>query len=44
MLWFFVEEDLNKEQIEHLAKVFNKDPHTVKAEKEGFLNHINKKF
>ena len=39
----FVEEDLNKEQIEHLAKVFNKDPHTVKAER-GILNHINKKF
>ena len=39
----FVEEDLSKEQIEHLAKVFNKDPNTVKAEK-GILNHINKKF
>ena len=39
----FVEEALNQEQIEHLAKVFNKDPKSVKAEK-GILNHNIKHF
>ncbi|MCK9163220.1 MAG: bifunctional UDP-3-O-[3-hydroxymyristoyl] N-acetylglucosamine deacetylase/3-hydroxyacyl-ACP dehydratase [Bacteroidales bacterium] len=39
----FVEEELSQEQIEHLAKVFNKDPKNIKAEK-GILNHTEKHF
>ena len=39
----FVEHELNKEQIDHLAKVFNKNPDNIKAEK-GILNNIQKHF
>ena len=39
----FVEHELNKEQIDHLAKVFNKNPDNIKTEK-GILNNIQKNF
>jgi len=39
----FVEQTLDKEHTEHLAKVFNMDPNNVKAEK-GILNNVQKNF
>ncbi len=39
----FVEHELQQEQIEHLAKLFNKDPNKIKVEK-GVLNNIKKNF
>jgi UDP-3-O-[3-hydroxymyristoyl] N-acetylglucosamine deacetylase/3-hydroxyacyl-[acyl-carrier-protein] dehydratase len=39
----FVEQTLDKDHIEHLAKVFNMDPNNVKAEK-GILNNVQKNF
>ncbi|MFA6199334.1 MAG: bifunctional UDP-3-O-[3-hydroxymyristoyl] N-acetylglucosamine deacetylase/3-hydroxyacyl-ACP dehydratase [Bacteroidales bacterium] len=39
----FVEHELNKEQIDHLAKAFNKNPDNIKTEK-GILNNIQKNF
>ncbi len=39
----FVEHELNKEQIDHLAKAFNKNPDNIKTEK-GIFNNIQKNF
>lgn len=39
----FVEHALKPEQTEYLAKVFNKDPQSIKVEK-GILNNVEKKF
>lgn len=39
----FVENALKQEQIDHLAKVFNKNPQHIKVEK-GTLNNIEKRF
>jgi len=39
-----VDDELSKEKLEELARVFNKDPNSIKVEKDGILNNLELRY